>query len=314
VFREPGGRRRLGWRLVLYVGLATVLAGVGRALLPGGLAGGSAAVLVAAWLAGAILLATDGRAPGALGLYLARPARREAVCGVALGVGLAGGVGLILLLGGAVRFGAEGGTLAAWAKVGAGSLALLALPAAAEEVLVRGYPLQAMAEVWGAGVALVVTSVGFGALHLPNPGASWIGVANTAAAGLLLGALVLRTGSLWWATGAHLGWNWALGFLLDLPVSGLDVVDAPLLRASTRGPEWWSGGAFGPEGSVAAAAVLLAAAAVVWAGPWPRASGAARAAGSLAADALRMGRARPVEGEKGDEHSRPEGREREERP
>src|SRR5690606_17506343 len=91
-----------------------------------------------------------------------------------------------------------------------------------------------------------------------------VGLANIAAAGIFLGALCLRTGGLWWPTGAHLGWNWAHAFLADLPVSGLDVVDAPLIEAHAAGPPWLSGGAFGPEGSVLATAAVLAAAAWSW--------------------------------------------------
>src|SRR4051812_30902466 len=73
--------------------------------------------------------------------------------------------------------------------------------------------------------ALAITSIGFAALHLANPSITPVALVNLAAAGLFLGVLALRTGSLWWCAGAHLGWNWALGFLFDLPVSGIETVD-----------------------------------------------------------------------------------------
>jgi len=156
------------------------------------------------------------------------------------------------------------GTLAAYAGAGALALAFLALPAVAEEALLRGYPLQALAESWGPAPALVVTSVVFGLLHAGNPEVSMVGLLNTGLAGLFLGALYLRTGSLWWPSGAHLGWNWAHGFVLDLPVSGLDVANVPLLDGYARGAEVLSGGAFGPEGSVLTSGVLIAATAWAW--------------------------------------------------
>jgi hypothetical protein len=81
---------------------------------------------------------------------------------------------------------------------------------------------------------------------------------------VFLGAVYLRTGSLWWATGAHLGWNWALAYLVDLPLSGLELIDAPLLEPMLTGPAWLSGGGFGPEGSVLAAVTVGAAAAWTW--------------------------------------------------
>ncbi len=84
-----------------------------------------------------------------------------------------------------------------------------------------------------------------------------LGLANILVAGLFLGVVYLKTASLWWATGAHLGWNWAHGFLSDLPVSGLELVDTPLLEPTTQGPEWLSGGSFGPEGSILSTLILL---------------------------------------------------------
>ena len=133
--------------------------------------------------------------------------------------------------------------------------------------MLRGYPLQALAEAWGAGWALVVTATLFALAHLPNPGVGWVGLTNIAAAGLFLGALYLRTRSLWWATGAHLGWNWAHAFVADLPVSGLELVDAPLVEPVLSGPAWLSGGEFGPEGSVLATAAVLVAFAWTWRTP-----------------------------------------------
>ena len=47
-----------------------------------------------------------------------------------------------------------------------------------------------------------------------------------------------------------LGWNWAMGGLFDLPVSGLAWIDVPGFEPHVAGPAWWNGGAFGPEGGV----------------------------------------------------------------
>ena len=169
-----------------------------------------------------------------------------------------------------------------WTTAAAGALWFFAVPAAAEEVVFRGYPLQALAERWGAGVALGLTSVGFGCLHFLNPESSWLGAANVAAAGAWLGVVMLRTGSLWWASAAHLGWNWAHGFLADLPVSGLDVVDAPYVAARAVGPEWLSGGGFGPEGSLLSTVALAAGAVWAWRTGWLKPSRAVREAVPLA--------------------------------
>jgi len=277
VFRAADGRVRLGWRLLLFFGIALPLAGIAGTLLGSlGLVGGASATLLAAWFAGAVCLRLDGLAPGALGFYLARSVPGELVRGVGLGVGLAVAVVGVLALTRAVGFTGEGGTVGGWLLGAVGAMALLALPAAAEEALLRGYPLQALTRAWGPGWGIGITSLAFGALHLPNPGVTPLGAANTAAAGVFLGVLYLRTGSLWWASAAHLGWNWGLGYLADLPVSGLDLVNAPLVQSASRGPAWWGGGAFGPEGSVVTTLGFLAAAAACWWARWPSAEPAAR--------------------------------------
>lgn len=239
---------------------ATVAAGVGL-LLPPSLVGGSLALLAGGTVAGWVLLASEGRGLAALGFPGTPGAVPETLWGLALGVALvAAVVGLIAVAGG-VRWFAEPGHLTGWIVGGTGALLFLAIPAAAEEVLLRGYPLQALAEAWGTGRALVVTSGVFAVAHLGNPAVTVLALVNIGLAGLWLGIVWVRTGSLWWATGAHLGWNWGGAYLADLPVSGLELLDAPLYGAVASGPDWLGGGSFGPEGSVVTAAALLAASA-----------------------------------------------------
>ena len=199
-------------------------------VVPTGMPYDTVPLLVAGLLAGWALLRLDGRGPGALGFYLAPGLVKELVGGVALGVVVAGFVAVGMVVSGALRWSSEAGTLLDYVREGGASLWFFTLPAAGEETLMRGYLFQALAESWGGGWALWATSVLFGALHLGNPNTSWLGLANILVAGLFLGVVYLKTASLWWATGAHLGWNWAHGFLSDLPVSGLELVDAPLLE------------------------------------------------------------------------------------
>ena len=177
---------------------------------------------------------------------------------------------------GVLGWSGEGGSLSGYLLQAGASLWLFALPAAAEEALMRGYLLQALAEAWGQLWGLIVTSVLFGLLHLGNPGVSWVGLGNVMAAGFFLGVVYLKTASLWWATAAHLGWNWTHGFLADLPVSGLNLVDAPFIDPVVRGPTWLSGGSFGAEGSVLATGVLLGSTIILWKSSWLKPGGRAR--------------------------------------
>jgi membrane protease YdiL (CAAX protease family) len=234
------------------------------ALFPPTVPGAGAALLIASLAAGWGLLAVDGRPPGALGFHLRPSWPREALLGLGLGVLVGLLVVATLTVVGAVSWTLEEGTPGGYLTGAGSALALFLLPAAGEEAFFRGYPLLIVAGALGPGTALIATSLVFGTMHLGNPDVHWIGASNVAVMGLFLGALLLRTKSLWWASGAHLGWNVTLGFVADLPVSGLDLVDAPYVVATSTGRSWLTGGGFGPEGSVVTTVVGLAAAAWVW--------------------------------------------------
>jgi membrane protease YdiL (CAAX protease family) len=264
------GRLRLWVRMFLFLSLTLSGTAALSYLVPAEMPYGALPALVGSLLAGWWLLWLDRRPPGALGFYLDSGVGKELLLSTGLGMLVAGGVVAGLVLSGTVRWAVVGGTWLAYAKEAGASLWFFSIPAAAEEALMRGYLLQALAEIWGGGWALAGTSVVFGALHLANPNTTWLGLGNIVMAGVFLGVIYLKTASLWWATGAHLGWNWFHGFVADLPVSGLELVDAPILEPRIGGPEWLSGGSFGPEGSVVAMVVLAVSAAVLWNTSWLR--------------------------------------------
>jgi membrane protease YdiL (CAAX protease family) len=132
-----------------------------------------------------------------------------------------------------------------------------------EELGFRGVILQETGRRWlalGFGWSTVV----FMLVHLANPGALDTVAArilvpvNIVLAGLALGAAFLLAGDLWWPWGLHFGWNWAQSCIVGFPVSGIRMPS--LLQATLRdGRPWLTGSAFGPEASVIATAVQVAA-------------------------------------------------------
>ena len=258
----------MGWRIFFFLCLTMVGTLALSFFVPAELPYGTVPLLAGSILGGWAMLRMDGRGPGALGFHLAPSAGGELLGGVALGVMVAGSVAVGMVATGSLRWSPEAGTALDYVREAGASLWLFTFPAAGEEALMRGYLFQALAESWGGAWALWITSFLFGLLHLGNPNTSWIGLLNILVAGLFLGVVYLKTASLWWATGAHLGWNWTHGFLSDLPVSGLELVNAPLLEPVTRGPEWLSGGSFGPEGSVLSTLVLSVVTLVLWKSSW----------------------------------------------
>jgi hypothetical protein len=146
--------------------------------------------------------------------------------------------------------GFAGGSEQPW-SVAANSLLYLAiflLVGWSEELMSRGYHLQTIASgtnlLWG----VLLSSAIFGALHLGNPHATWIGAIGIFFAGLFLGYAFVRTGQLWLPMGLHIGWNFFEGVVFGFPVSGLTVFH--LTRVTVSGPEPWTGGAFGPEAGI----------------------------------------------------------------
>jgi membrane protease YdiL (CAAX protease family) len=132
------------------------------------------------------------------------------------------------------------------------------LPAAfLEELLDRGYPFAVIREAAGPVAAVVLTSAVFGLLHSWNPGANAQSITVVALSGIFLGIVVLVTRSLYAASAAHFAWNWVMAVPLHTPVSG-NALPMPDYRIVDAGPDWATGGQWGPEsGAPAAVAMLL---------------------------------------------------------
>lgn len=149
---------------------------------------------------------------------------------------------------------------------------LLLFGALLEELMFRGYPFQRLVESIGAVGAILVLSALFGAVHLDNPNSggvlSW-GFFNTIAVGVLFSVAYLRSRSLWLPIGMHFGWNFFLGVVFGLPVSGLRDFNV-LSYSVTRGSKLLTGGAYGLEASLTGAIVIVLGFVPVLAGWRPR--------------------------------------------
>jgi membrane protease YdiL (CAAX protease family) len=185
------------------------------------------------------------------------------------------------LLIGLLMFGAAVAILAAFGAVapestGAGSLGPAALGAsillilgwivqgAAEEALLRGFLLPVIGIRFGVTAGIVVSSLVFAALHLLNPNLSLISLLNLALFGVFAALFALYEGGLWGVYAIHSAWNWAQGNLFGFEVSGTQAGSTVLFDLMEVGPDWLTGGAFGPEGGLAVTAVLIAGSLLVW--------------------------------------------------
>jgi len=267
-FRDSTGTVRPPWRLLIFAVIAvaslTVINGAAVPLLSWVFALTQTRVVLYPWvLLASIVLAhvvtfrvleRRGWAVVHLDASAARP--RSIGTAAALG-GLAVGVPSVVLLAmGWLRAepGPPGSSLAAGA-----SIALFLAPAALwEEMVFRGYAFAVLSEWWGRAATLGATSVVFGLVHLQNEGSSVASVSVVILAGLFLGGVLLVTNSLWAAFAAHLAWNWVLAGAMHSAVSGIPFT-TPDYRVVDAGPDWATGGVWGPEGGVPAAIGLISA-------------------------------------------------------
>lgn len=125
-----------------------------------------------------------------------------------------------------------------------------------EELLSRGYHLQNLVEGLNLPVGVILSSLIFAILHQDNPSFSLGAFLGLFFAGLFFCFAYYRIGNLWVPIGLHIGWNIFEGVVFGFQVSGL--VNLPkLIRQSVAGPDWVTGGAFGPEAGLILAGGLL---------------------------------------------------------
>lgn len=187
-----------------------------------------------------------------------------------MGLGILGGAGaasLVLapaLLAGEAHFSNTPNEQPSFASI-AFVLALLALGAMGEELMMRGYGFQILLANCGTWSTIVPVGLVFAVLHTANPNATWLGIANTAGFGVLFGYAFVRSRDLWLPAGLHFGWN------VTLPLFGVNVSG---LRMNMTGHEmvWsagnlWSGGEYGPEASLLTSFMMIVLAIYLWKAP-----------------------------------------------
>ncbi len=276
LFVNARGRLRAGWRLLTFALLtaaAWLVLGLAAAVLAARLGlhmpagpyrlawletASTWSVLLALVVAHAVMLRWIERRPWSfvrLGRPNARP--RTLATGLLLGA-LAIGVPSLLLLAAHWLLPLDVAVPVSWERFLVVTLALFPAAALMEELLVRGYAFAVLRETWGWQWTLVVTSVIFGLLHLGNPGVTPLAIVNVALAGAWLAGVLLVTESLYAAWMAHFAWNWVMIALLHTEVSGL-AIPVPDYRLVDAGPDWLTGGPWGPEGGALAIAGMAVA-------------------------------------------------------
>jgi hypothetical protein len=263
IFLNRHAEIRSGWRIVIFLlALAALLFLVSIPLSYLGVTVGLLGpVLVLACSLAASYVATRfiNRKPfTAIGLSLHPATFLEFGTGCLLGFLMMTGIFIVQYLLGFATLTSRGLSLQDSAWVLLSSIPFFGVAALTEEVIFRGYVFQTLIQAITILPAVFVMAVVFALVHLANPNTSTLGVINVGFAAILLSFAYLKTRSLWLPFGLHFAWNYSQTTLYSFPTSGLEFAGRRLFQSTHTGPEWLTGGLFGPEGGLLATAALIA--------------------------------------------------------
>ncbi len=261
---DPQHYLRSGWRVILFLVtvvvlyyLSAVVAQLTRVVPPQSLFFlFYIAVLLATFL---MLKFVDKRRLTSVGFPYHGKIVREIFLGFLIGAVMIGIVGGVEIAVGAIKLNLRPSlNLVLLIRNFALSFLFFGYFAMGEELIFRGYPFQAFLEGMGSIGATILMAAVFGLLHFMNPNASVFSTVNTILAGVWLSIAYLKTRTLYFPFGMHFAWNLVQSFFLSLPVSGL-LTNRTIFIPTDFGPDWLTGGRYGPEAGVGTTVVMVAA-------------------------------------------------------
>lgn len=172
-----------------------------------------------------------------------RGAGQEFGIGVAIGAAAVAATVGLLAASGSYRI----ASFNPWSATVYGPLAEMLFVGVMEEIVFRALLFRITEKALGTVAALIISAVLFSLAHLGGE-ISLIGLVNTALAGLMLSGAWMVTRRLWLCIGIHAAWNYVLGSVFSIAVSGHPAKG--WIVGVLSGPDWVTGGAYGLEQSV----------------------------------------------------------------
>ncbi len=126
-----------------------------------------------------------------------------------------------------------------------------------QEMLVRSYIFQTIRTHFSVTAAVILSSLLFVLFHAGAIKGSWLAALNVFEAGILFGVAYAVSKNLWLPIGIHFAWNFALGPLLGLSLSGQNPFRVNWQFIKLDGPSIFTGGTFGLEGSIIVTATTV---------------------------------------------------------
>lgn len=128
---------------------------------------------------------------------------------------------------------------------------------ASEEIAIRGWLIPSLEKNSTPITAISITAIIFGILHLFSSGVTVLSFINLTLSGIFFAGYAILNGNIWGVCGLHFAWNFALGNIYGLPVSGFADNGEKIFQTQQIGPSLLTGGAFGPEGGLITTITLL---------------------------------------------------------
>ncbi len=127
-----------------------------------------------------------------------------------------------------------------------------------EEFLLRGLIMTQVAVKFGVIAGILANSLLFALGHLGNSGASLISVVSTFLIGLVFSLQFYYHDNIWLVSGFHSGWNFILGPVLGIAVSGFRLPTSLLATRTAPAMAALNGGGYGFEAGYPAIVLSLA--------------------------------------------------------
>jgi membrane protease YdiL (CAAX protease family) len=216
--------------------------------------------LVFALVATAIFAAFEQGGLGAYGLPLARAFGADTREGFIAGLAMAGAVAIGMVVLGGMQIHGLALTGPALIMAGIAWLGANVLVGLAEELWFRAYFLQSLWKSIGFWPASLVIAAIFAALHyFFKDGENVWDVITLVSISMMLCYSVKRTGTLWFAVGFHIAFDFMQFFVIGTPNGNL-IPQGRMFDVTFNGPAWLTGGVLGTEASV----LMYPAIALLW--------------------------------------------------
>jgi membrane protease YdiL (CAAX protease family) len=287
IFLGNDGRLRFFWRAVTFVLLAAFpvqyllqfpLVPLEKALCvpdglaPGGIAFGEAVNFITGLICTIPFALYEHRGVFSYGLPFRRMFGARTWEGFAVGLVMAGGVGIGMIALGGMQIKGFALTGPALLYAGLAWLGANVCVGIAEEYFFRSYFLQTLWKSIGFWPASLLIAAIFAAAHyFFKPGENVWDVITLVTLSLWLCYTVLKTGNLWFAVGFHIAFDFMQFFVIGTP-NGERIPQGRMFNVTFDGPAWLTGGMLGTEASF----LMYPLIALIWLYVWRRFRGLPR--------------------------------------